>query len=73
MNDEKKLPDETVEGVAGGNVQRTPQTPEIMFMRRNCRYCRLRTGKQDDDQSCPYKNSTDAFMQLNGADCPSKR
>lgn len=73
MSEEKNLNDETVKDVAGGNVQRAPLTPDYKFFMRNCDVCRFGPRELYGDQSCPYKNPSDAFMQLNGADCPSKR
>ncbi len=75
MNDEKRLPDETVKDVAGGTIHRAPQKPYYMFYNTNCKFCPLpfHREEQQGEPSCPYNDPVDAFMQLNGADCPSKQ
>ena len=74
MNDEKRLPDETVEDVAGGTnswlaiEQAEEQSPKFAaFKNNNCDRC----GKYDTVY-CPYNSILVAFMKLGGADCPSR-
>ena len=59
MNEEKKLPDEAVEDVAGGATERE----FIDFIRRNCGQCLNRPN-------CPYGRPLSAFKQLGVALCP---
>ena len=75
MNEEKKLNDEAVKGVAGGNVQRTPQMPYYMFYNTNCKLCffSFHHEEQQGEQSCPYNDPVDAYRKLDGAECPRMR
>ena len=69
MNEEKKLPDETVKDVAGGrtkqDIANEAATDHHDFINRNCLHCNNR-------QNCPYYGNADiAFVQLGGAPCPA--
>ena len=66
MNDEKKLNDEAVENVAGGEFEYIPtqeQLKQLVFDKFNCLAC--------DKRNCPYGgNNFLAFRELGGEPCP---
>ena len=69
MNDEKKLNDEALENVSGGQGESLNANKVYIFAAKNCFHC------SHNEVDCPYGGHKEAFKALNcdlDAVCPHK-